>query len=643
MRSLILFIFALTTFAAEAQVSRGRVIDGSVIPGHAVDENFATNPYCARNAQGGLVVGGGTFTRSTSVSLSPVDTACRVQMAGGSGVTTISLDSFRNYLKNDNCAIRIKYTLSAGSGAGVDAYASTAESFKVNLAATSDPREAVIAFPCGDLSGATTLKFAEIGTNGIDLHYSILSAGKNMNIGTVQQARWMGAVKYVGIANCLWRTSSTSFVNFTADADCNNPVATGTVGAPGTKIPAVVVTGPPGTYQFVAKGSFNVSGATENSQFRFSDGTNSSSPMNIGDASSFKVPVLIGEIQYNSPITNLTVNLQGRSFSGTGFADIQSTVAGSFELQIDVYYFPTQAQTAVHMSQVNYGPRTVSPIVIGAETTPPTKGVVVRDRVVFSRRSNKLLLEYQYSQGATTGSNAGSGNYLVSIPSESGCVIDTTAHPVTTTSYGANAAYSLNSVVGYTTYANPASSSAMGPVSVYSTTQLRFHWNTSSTASQTGPNTFGSAFSPFTVANSVFNAVVEVTCSNWTENHNSPPIVGGVTSSYADVLKTEVVNFGGVTAYGSDCSASPCTLWNNTPAITSVTRTTTGEYNVIFAAGTFSARPSCNVNTLKATGNTDYITLDRATLTTTNLKIFVKNNSIAAADAALSVICVGPR
>jgi hypothetical protein len=65
----------------------------------------------------------------------------------------------------------------------------------------------------------------------------------------------------------------------------------------------------------------------------------------------------------------------------------------------------------------------------------------------------------------------------------------------------------------------------------------------------------------------------------------SPVLIGSVTSTSTGSDHIERV------AVGTKCTGSPCTMDSNTPGITSVTRTGTGNYAINFTAGTFSRFP----------------------------------------------------
>lgn len=115
------------------------------------------------------------------------------------------------------------------------------------------------------------------------------------------------------------------------------------------------------------------------------------------------------------------------------------------------------------------------------------------------------------------------------------------------------------------------------------------------------------------------------------QNLPNPMLVGTVLSSSPTQERTERAK------WTSICSSSPCTLASNTPAIASVTRSSTGVYVVNFVAGTWSLPPTC-------TATSDGLTFDGAAATTITFQFGNLNGAIAAADATrMNIICMGPR
>lgn len=108
-------------------------------------------------------------------------------------------------------------------------------------------------------------------------------------------------------------------------------------------------------------------------------------------------------------------------------------------------------------------------LTIGAVTTGPTKGTTTTDKVYWKREGNICLLKYRYVQ--TGAGAAGSGNYLVSIPS--GITPDTTHTDVYT---GTDAQTKMTTMLDSNiNLALPGSNLGVMHAILYNTTQFRVH------------------------------------------------------------------------------------------------------------------------------------------------------------------------
>ena len=155
---------------------------------------------------------------------------------------------------------------------------------------------------------------------------SIDQWGINQFIESVPPQPW-GSVSWATTTNCNWQTSSTSYANFSADADCddNVRVSTGTYNA--TNVDAANSDGqlpqikfsriPKGVLRCEARGAFNANG-TQSSNWRFSDGTNVTKGVTNYNG---QVPLVVGEFNYTTEQGATTIQLQGMTPSG-GQSDI---------------------------------------------------------------------------------------------------------------------------------------------------------------------------------------------------------------------------------------------------------------------------------------------------------------------------------
>lgn len=116
--------------------------------------------------------------------------------------------------------------------------------------------------------------------------------------------------------------------------------------------------------------------------------------------------------------------------------------------------------------------------------------------------------------------------------------------------------------------------------------------------------------------------------------------MASTVTSTNNFTRVESVMFGGSGSSGSGCTASPCTIWSNSGAASTVTRTGTGAYTVAFPVGTFSGLPACTCS-LNG-GGTIYCTAIITSTTSIGITAFNSSGG-AASDIAANLICVGPR
>lgn len=121
-------------------------------------------------------------------------------------------------------------------------------------------------------------------------------------------------------------------------------------------------------------------------------------------------------------------------------------------------------------------------ITIGATTTAPTKGVPSEDKVYYYVKDGVLFAHYQYIQTDNTGSAAGSGQYLYSLPNSyqaHGDWVGANSNYATTLGTGLISNHSL---------AQGATSSVVR-ATLYSSTQLRLIYFNTATSTQPQSNT----------------------------------------------------------------------------------------------------------------------------------------------------------
>lgn len=159
-------------------------------------------------------------------------------------------------------------------------------------------------------------------------------------------ARMLGKIQWAATANTQWSTNSTSYGNFSADADAPTPTVTSGLGvtasAPGTKIPAIVLSAiKTGTISIRAWGSFRInSAAASTGDFRFYDGTNSGGDNVLtGAAVTDGINSVYGSITYGSDQGSTTINIQAKNRTGGGGNNTEID-ARNETLTIEVWWSP---------------------------------------------------------------------------------------------------------------------------------------------------------------------------------------------------------------------------------------------------------------------------------------------------------------
>lgn len=183
-------------------------------------------------------------------------------------------------------------------------------------------------------------------TNGSVLRFDDVELSTNPFIyKNIDETAFWGSVKWSSTTNCIWQSSSTSFANFSADADCDDNArtvrgvyntTTSTAGDADGQTPKIEFSYvPSGILKCEARGALNANGA-QHSGWRFSDGANvTSAPANYNS----QAPVVTGDFYYTEDQGSVTIQLQTETPSG-GQSDIYVTAGREFE--ISCYHYPLQ-------------------------------------------------------------------------------------------------------------------------------------------------------------------------------------------------------------------------------------------------------------------------------------------------------------
>lgn len=327
-----------------------------------VDKQFLELKNIVKNAgaeqgKSGMTASGGTFTITT--------TAANVASGGAafswdaSGAQTLRSTTFTipSGLYSNNCLLKIKYkggdtnlTLQALDGSNV-VLGSQA------LAVQSAWKTETVSFVC---PSSGTLKWGlSAGANAAVVYVDDVYIGENYMVGMASQAIAYGGATWVGVSSCSWQTTSGSFGNYSADSDCTTPSGGNLKGnaiAPATKVPGVRFSSlPPGRYFVTATGTFLKGGVSADCYWRFHDGTTGaqSQATSTNTTNTLLTSQVFGWFDYSTTQSNVTIQIQAHGDGVVG-CDVNASVSGDRELDIQVYRFPTSQDQVLRTDQVGW-------------------------------------------------------------------------------------------------------------------------------------------------------------------------------------------------------------------------------------------------------------------------------------------------
>lgn len=517
-----------------------------------------------------------------------------------------------------------------------------------------------------------------------------------LNISQVAQAQLLGTISITGCASG-WSTTSGTFADFATQTGCSY-ATTGSALAPTSNIPGIRFASlPPGEYKLEYEGGAVANTSGQTAWFQFYDGTNTAreSSSVYNSAGSAVSPGFSQSITYASAQSNVTLSIRGKTAStATGSIYGTSSTPGV----IRVFYYPSQSQLAV-ASNIPTGPTYTFLKTAGSGTYTTPIGVSRLEILMVGAGGGGGS-----SAGSTTGGNTGFsgtastfGTSLLSAGGGSGGV----ATGPNNAMGGSGGTATLNSPAIGIALNGGQGSSGSGYNAVSTSMTLAGGAGASTpfggaggapdggngrvAAANTGSGGSGGAISGATGqtpgagggAGAYISAAINAPASsysytvgaggtgaspgaggNWGGSgadgviiikeiyarQDVPVLVGSVTSNSSGAERIERVSFSGNSAMSANCSSSPCTIASQSGSwISSVTRGTAGTYTLNMPAGIFSSAPTCtcagkSVGSWPATCSVSSVTTVSALIET-----FYATGNTGASDAAVHVICQGPR
>lgn len=453
------------------------------------------------------------------------------------------------------------------------------------------------------------------------------------NLSQISQASFYGGVIWPATTNCGWtRTAQDSFADFSADTDCTTPVGNNLLGngaAPATKIPAVTFNNmPAGDYYITAIGEFFVNASNTQCAFRFSDGTDNTSPQIIyNNAGLMQTPVISGRLSYSSSATR-TISIQATAVGAS--ADCRVVSALQNNLQILVYRFPTSTETAYNAGQ---SPASWSGSLLGAGGGWTTTSSSYADVAVATTSStlttltntNMSVIAEATKLPAITFTPTRAGSYQVC----ANVTVTNTASDNTNVRMVDGAGTVIAAGVGnYPAAANAISAATLCGISNLTSTAAATYKIQMLVASGTGQ------------VSQATNHPITWMIVALNQSFPAPLLVNSVVSPSAGIVGVATASIGGATV-ATSCTASPCTVYNSTGTwISSATRASTGNYTINFTAGYWSGVPQCFYSSLN---NSAPIGMGQSSgASTSSWPIYTIAAGGTQTDERFSVFCIGP-
>jgi hypothetical protein len=533
-------------------------------------------------------------------------------------------------------------------------------------------------------SGTVRLQFTSVtspATIAIDDCYLGLADG--YNFAQVSQAKIYGSLKYDDSGSCFWQmTTTTAGSYFPANASCPTPTTSGSVTAPATKTPTMLLNNaPPGDYYFsvgmtithqvsastIANYGLYEANTTTKLDNRFVQVTTATNPPSF--------PVTLFGRYVQTTAGNLDIRIGASASSGS------VTVDATNGFRMVVYYFPSSSQTAYSANQQS---TPLVHVLSGSGSLVTTQGASwLRVRMVggggggagagtsavagtAGTQTTFGTLTANGGNAATSGTGAGAVSTGTIGADWNGKVIASNGGGAGGNSTGAGT-YPIGGVGGGSgifggggasnatnSGSAGAAASGGGGAGAGSPTQGHVAGGGGSGGGGIDAITVGAPLSSYsysvggggsggvggdTTGSAGGSGTIEVT--EYFGAVNNPIFIGSVTSNTSGQERIERV------AVNTACSSSPCTITSQTgswvPA-SGITRSGTGSYTLTWTTGMFSAAPTCQVSAVYTGGIERYCQPRVASSSSLDILCMDASSSTGTVDdAAFNISCTGPR
>lgn len=567
-----------------------------------------------------LAVSGGAKTLLSGASnVSSGNGAFRWDASASSQTACFPLTAIPNGWYGDNGLLMLRYKTTATDYQIVVTDGTNNLATPVILPANTRYQLATFNFGFPMSGSVKACILSQSNATAIDFDEAYLGLATNLTL--VSQSSVYGTSFFSPTALCVWTVTDTiagTWYDFPADTDCNNPTLTGAAQTPPSKTPSGYYTSvPPGIYEVIAQGYF--SNSTEGA-YTLTDGTSQSGYA----VSEVRSNTLVGYFTYTTtqPIINWRPLASARIGGYT--SSILNSGYNNSTYSISVKRFPLSSDLALQPSQVANSWSGYFDNNCSWGRTNTAFGDPIADSLCsFGENSNRNF-------GTVTPYLSGSDKLpgIVFTPKKTENVYWVCANPFTSAT--STNTWELRLWDGTTTvaYASaiPSGSEFYNAqlCGIYVTTSLSpVTLSVQSRVSGGGTVTIGSSAISATINWSIFDlsSVGQLQIANQVQT----PSVGGASIAWAKV--------------NAVCSSSPCTLVDSS-GVSSIVRSSTGEYQILFTTGTFSSAPSCSA--FCGTGG-GYRCRRLVAETSSSYTFHGDDSTGASADVFFDVTCVGHR
>jgi hypothetical protein len=298
---------------------------------------------------------GGAFTIDSSTPLFGLKSA--LFDASGSGQTLRSAaKAIQLGLSGKSCLAGISYKYASGSDGDyvLEVYDGTnviSQVTQLKVDTTGATQIAVAGFEC-PASGTVRIEVKSAVSNppaieldGMPQNSGLAQLGSNILLGDIGNAELYGTANYPPNGTCTWSiTQSTYAADFPADSSCSSMVVTGSVAAPGTKVPQVSLPNAPEGSYFVSLMAAGTNGGV-NGSCELIDENGTQLGESVIDITGTTANIDVrGTVTYSSVGTH-TIKL--RCATSSGAQNVTDLTASYGNFWVYVYRYPSKTQSTI--------------------------------------------------------------------------------------------------------------------------------------------------------------------------------------------------------------------------------------------------------------------------------------------------------